>query len=257
MGKINKTSALLLTIIVAMPCLTLLTVNPASAQMGVTNPAIPAFDVTLHTFPNYIPPTYGIDPSTGKAVKTKAGYTEQYVWIDVNIGGQPFVRYNNSAGQLISLNYNVRWKGNHDSSWQTGPQGIHFGDAADPWASQAIGRLITLGFKGISSGGGADGYLTLLDPTATQIDFQVEALIGYYNSNDSFVGQTSGWSNTQTLEVSIPSDAALSSPASSPISTASPTATSTVPELSWLAILPLLLSVFFLTVIIRNRKTAN
>jgi hypothetical protein len=44
--------------------------------------------------------------------------------------------------------------------------------------------------------------MELLDPNATQIDFQVEALIGYYTADDVFIGQSSGWSNTQTLNVS-------------------------------------------------------
>jgi len=267
MGKIGKTFSLILTIIIAMSCLTFLTVKPVDAQIGVTSPAIPGFGVTLQIAPDYIPPTYGVDPSTGKAVMTKAGYLEQYVWVDVNIGGQPFVRYTNSAGQPIYLSYNVRWEYNNDSSWQTIPQGIHFADAGDP---QSIGCLITLGFYGISSDGAAD--LTLLDPNATQIDFQVEALIGYYSLNDVFIGQTSGWSNTQTLEVSIPSDAAPSStptppstPTTSFVPTTSPTITQTpatsstpaVPELSWLVIIPLMLSLLFVAVILRHRKTCQ
>jgi len=187
----------------------LITIKSALAQSGVTNPSIPAFDVTLQTYPHYIPPTYGVDPSTGKAVMTKEGYTEVEKWVRVEIGGQPFLRYNNSDGQLISLSYNVRWKGNHDTSWQYIPQDIHYGDAAEPWDSQAIGRLISLGFKGIPKGP-AEGWMELLDPNATKIDFQVEALIGYYDINDAFVGQSSGWSNTQTIIVSDNSSTANS-----------------------------------------------
>ena len=274
MGKIGKTFALILTVIIAISCLTLLTVKPVEAQIGVTNPAIPAFDVTLQTLPNYVQPTYGVDPSTGKAVVTKAGYTEEYVWVNVNIAGQPFQKYNNSAGQTISLYYNVRWEGNHDSSWQSfnysgGMQYYQDAYGDEAWGTQSTGVLIPVGFKGIDNGAVA---LQLLDPTATHIDFQVEALIGYYNSNDVFVGQTSGWSNTQTLEVSIPSDAAQSStttpsstpttsfiPRTSPTITKTPATSSTpaVPEFSILVILPLLLSVFSVAVILRHRKTAK
>jgi hypothetical protein len=228
-----------LLIILIIAASSIVMIKPAGAQIGVTNPSIPGFGVTLQTYQNFIPPTYGVDPSTGKAVMTKAGYTEIEKWVRVDIGGQPFLRYNNSAGQLISLSYDVRWKGNHDSSWQSTPQNVHFGDAADPWA-QAIGCFIDIGFKGIK--GDADGWMQLLDPTDTQIDFQVEALIGYYTNNNVFVGQTSGWSNTQTLTLSL---------------STSPTPTPTIPEFSSIAIqisLIMLVAVAGLLVYFKKRK---
>jgi hypothetical protein len=198
----------------------LILVKTSCAQIGVTNPAIPSFGVTLQTHSNYIPPTYGVDSSTGKAVMIKEGYTEVEKWVRVEIGGQPFLRYNNSDGQLISLFYNVRWKENHDTSWQYIPQDIHYEDAAEPWASQAIGRLISIGFKGIKDP--ASGWMKLLDPNATQIDFQVEALIGYYTADNVFVGQASGWSNTQTI--SIPEgQTPTPSPPTTPATTPTPT----------------------------------
>jgi hypothetical protein len=40
MGKISKTLALLLTLTVLMSCLTLLTIKPSKAQVGVTNPSV-------------------------------------------------------------------------------------------------------------------------------------------------------------------------------------------------------------------------
>lgn len=195
--KVDKPVALLLITILAVS--SLITIKPALAQVGVTTPSIPAFDVTLQTYPHYIPPTYGVNPSTGKAVMTKEGYTEVEKWVRVEIGGQPFLRYNNSAGQLISLFYNVRFKGNHDTSWESIPH-LRYEDAGTFVDSSSIGLLINIGFKGIK--GPAEGWMELLEPNAAQIDFQVEALIGYYDSNDVFVGQSSGWSNTQTLTIS-------------------------------------------------------
>ena len=246
MGKIDKTFALFITLIIVMSGLTLLMVEPANAQIGVTTPIVPGFNVTFQNYSIYISPTYGVDPFSGKAVMTKSDYTQLDQWVNVNIGGQSFVRYNNSAGQLISLYYEVRWKGNHDMSWQTVPPSIHFEDAADSLASQAIGCLISIGFKGVNSGGGAEGYMALLDPTATQIDFQVEAMIGYYNSNDAFVGQSSGWSNTQTLQVQV-----VSNPTPTPILTSTPTPS--VPEFSWLTILPILLAAPIALITVRKR----
>jgi hypothetical protein len=200
MGNINK-AFILLIILLGLTISNSIIIQPICAQVGVTKPSIPAFDVTLQTYRQYIPPTYGVDSSTGKAVIIKEGYTEVQKWVRVEIGGQPFLRYNNSDGQLISLFYNVRWKGDHDMSWQYIPQNIHYRDAAEPWDTQAIGCLISLGFKGVPKGP-VSGWMELLDPNATQIDFQVEALIGYYTADDVFIGQSSGWSNTQTLNVS-------------------------------------------------------
>ena len=131
MCRISKSFLLLIILILAVSSLSVLVIKPSFAQVGVTTPSIPGFNVTLQTYPNYIPPTYSVDPSTGKAIMTKAGYTELERWVNVNIGGQPFVRYNNSAGQTVILNYDVRWMGNNDTSWQTTVEGIYFGDAGD------------------------------------------------------------------------------------------------------------------------------
>jgi hypothetical protein len=106
---------------------------------------------------------------------------------------------------------------------------------------------------------------------STVLDFQVQAKTGYYlvtqkpgympgippvgpgngyteiTFNES---ETSDWSNTQTITLSanVPLN-----PSPSPNTSASPTPS--VPELSWLAIVPLLLSLFSVAVILRNRKT--
>lgn len=222
---IRRTFSLFSVIILAVSCMII--IRPTCAQVGVTNPSIPAFSVTLQTYPQYVSPTYGVDPSTGKAVIIQEGYTEVEKWVRVEIGGQPFLRYNNSDGQLKSLFYNVRWKGNHDTSWQSLPQEFRYEDAGTFVDSHSIGRLVSIGFKGIK--GAAEGYMQLLDPNATQIDFQVEALIGYYAADNVFIGQTSGWSDTQTLM--MPNDGSTSvpstTPSSAPTSTATPQQSST------------------------------
>ena len=70
---------------------------------------------------------------------------------------------------------------------------------------------------------------------------------------------TCSW--TDTVNFSINGTVAQTTPAPTPTSTPSPTPTptptATVPELSWLVIVPLLLSVFSVAVIIRQRKTSN
>jgi hypothetical protein len=190
--------------------------KPANAQTGVTQPAVPRFDVFLNTQPNYVPPVYGVDPSTGKAVVTKAGYEVLYKWVSVRVYGQPFWEYNNSVGQRVLLYYNVRWQSNLNAAWQSFPSEVkYFHDSMDPWDTEGEGYLISIGFKGIDNG---EVGMQLLDPKTTKISFQVEALIGYYDSNNIFVGQSSGWSNTQTI--TIPCDSISIS--ASPTATANP-----------------------------------
>ncbi|MCW3998872.1 MAG: hypothetical protein NWE93_01375 [Candidatus Bathyarchaeota archaeon] len=93
-------------------------------------------------------------------------------------------------------------------------------------------------------------------PEEGQIDIQIQGLLGYFEKNPSgmrgagfptydfkFVGERSDWSPTQTFKMPATSD--------------SPSPTPTVPEFSWLVIVPLLLSILLVTLIVRYRKTAN
>jgi hypothetical protein len=72
----------------------------------------------------------------------------------------------------------------------------------------------------------------------------------YYN----FTGETSGWSNIQTI--SIPDGTVTISQITSTTPTISPTPTSspTVPELSWLALLPILLSLPCVALAYKHRR---
>jgi hypothetical protein len=97
---------------------------------------------------------------------------------------------------------------------------------------------------------------------STLLDFQIQAQTGYYaiTQKPGYIpgmppigsgsyseitfnpAETSGWSNTQTVNLNQTS------------TTLTPTPTSTVPEFSWLMILPLFLSTFFIVVLFRKRK---
>lgn len=190
MGSISKVFSLLVIIMLAVSNATI--VKFTLAQI-VTNPSVPEFNVQYVTYTYDIPPTYGVDPSTGKAVIINEGSTETDKWVRVVISNQPFSPFNDTNDNCIRLFYDVRWKGHSSTSWEGIPDGIWFTQLSD---SQFTG--ISIGFKGYK--GGAD--LTLLDPTNSQIDFQVKASIGYYTTDDVFIGETSGWSNTQTLTIS-------------------------------------------------------
>jgi hypothetical protein len=104
-------------------------------------------------------------------------------------------------------------------------------------------------------------------PANGQIDIQVEALEGYtsetsYDAHIMFVyagftfyGQESGWSNTQTVSIGETSASASPSPAPTLNPTSTSTPTLTVPEFSWLAVLPLFAAMLFVAIKLRHRKS--
>jgi hypothetical protein len=68
-------------------------------------------------------------------------------------------------------------------------------------------------------------------PDGVEVDFQAQALIGYFDRNDYgyyiFTGESSDWSNTQTLTIgegqtSTPSPSTTPPPSSSPAPTSTP-----------------------------------
>jgi hypothetical protein len=170
------------------------------------------------------------DPYNGKTITTTtpSRYSENFT-LDVTVRNQPFPTSIN--GNASNLYYNVQTKGYFGGNWTQVVTN-----------SQA---QLNSDYTFLSIPAGA--Y-----PVGGQVDIQVEASIGYYGyvlhlpSAGShmafpyyeFIGQTSGWSNTQTVTI--------------PASSSSPT--SSVPELPWFAAIPLLVSVLLIFVVIRNRK---
>jgi len=63
----------------------------------------------------------------------------------------------------------------------------------------------------------------------------------------NYTGQASDWSNTQTINISTGEVSTSNSPIPTPF----------VPEFSWLAVAPLLFSIFSVVLVVRHRKTAN
>ncbi|MGA2386958.1 MAG: hypothetical protein ABSG33_10555 [Candidatus Bathyarchaeia archaeon] len=208
MGIIGKSFTLILIFIMLVSSLSLTVVRTVCAQTGVTTPSAPDFGVKYQIFSVNIPPVYGVDPSTGKAVITKAGYTvvDEEVW--VNIMNQPFVPYNESSGNSIQLFYNIRWKEPSNNSWIILPNYFRLTQSDSEYTA------IPFDFKGNYQAG-----LNAIDiPIGSETDFQVEAAIGYYTADNGFVGKTSGWTNPQSIQHA--GNYTIPSPSSSPSSTA-------------------------------------
>mgnify|MGYP005847404431 CR=1 FL=1 len=189
------------------------------AEASIPKPSVPEFTVKFVDNSYDVPPVYGVDPYTGKNVITQGGYHVENKTIDVTIKNQPFTSYRNENGSLVGLFYNIRVKG-HFEDWTGEPTSENYIYRSD---SEYTVKSYTLGENGLGITAGG------------QVDFQVEALIGYYSRVygtpvppfmesywDVFTGESSGWSETQTL--TIPSSA--SSPADSPSPASSPNQTS-------------------------------
>jgi hypothetical protein len=190
MARLSKASLLLIIAILAVPSLTM--IEPTSAQVGITTPSTPNFAVNYEIYPIQIPPVYGVDPSTGKAVITEDGYTEFDETVFVKIVNQPFVPYYDSNGNNIQLFYNVRWKELSNNSWIYLAEKPQWTQTPNNLSEQTICTFNFMGnYHKVSEG---------LDiPIGGETDFQVEAYVGYYTADNVFVGKTSGWTGPQSI----------------------------------------------------------
>ena len=205
---------------------------------SIPKPSVPEFAVELVDTSYDVPTTYSIDPFTGENV-THEGYHVESRTIEVKIKNQPFISYKieDSAGNSWTINfyYNIRIKGHFSEYW------IELYRPSDGYTHQWSDSDYTV-FSYVW-GGDADtilGTKMIRIPAGSQVDFQVEAMIGYvhreYNPNSTsyldlypwvFTGEVSGWSETQTMTIEA-SQTPSPEPTKSPEPT-SPTPTSPPP----------------------------
>ncbi|MGD6851400.1 MAG: hypothetical protein ACQCN6_04985 [Candidatus Bathyarchaeia archaeon] len=258
MGKTSKTFALLLTITIVMACLTTLTVKPANAQ-SIPKPSVPEFTIKYNDYSYNVPPVYGIDPDTDENVTKVEGYHVDNRTVEFTIINQPFTPFiDPSNGRTINLFYNIKYKLSSGGEWVS-----MFGGDREFWAGssgQNFDPYVKFGYpiEDYSSQYTIIKYAFLSDiPSYGAIDFQVQALEGYTNytaigeshifysaGHYTFYGEKSGWSSTQKISLSDGKISTVDSSFPSP----------TVPELSWLTIAPLLLSMFSIALVFRRRK---
>jgi hypothetical protein len=175
------------------------------AETSIPKPAAPEFSVKLMDSSYDIPATSSTDPYTGQQVTHPAAHIESRT-IQVSIKNQPFTPCEiteNGNNWTINLLYNIRFKGHFSEDWS------ELFLVSDGYPIQELESEYTvLSFVGeYSSTEGMEFRATNLPPGA-QVDFQVEAMIGYvhrdastYGSSYVFTGERSGWSNTQTITI--------------------------------------------------------
>ena len=174
---------------------------------AIPKPSAPEFNLEFVDESYDVPTTYSIDPYTGENI-THPGYHVPRTAFKMTIENQPFVPYyDEESGWNITFYYNIRVKGSYSEDWIE----LYRPSNGYPLQSDSEHTVISLGTlneKGLSLI--TDAKMIDL-PSGGQLDFQVEAMIGYVHrsgvhipipsSGWGFTGEKSGWSNTQTITI--------------------------------------------------------
>jgi hypothetical protein len=237
MGRISKSFAIILIVLMVFSSLTLLMVKPVNAQTSQTpnySDYIPTPNVPEFTL-NLVQSAYNktvIDPGTG--IKTTVNNST----IEVIVKNQPFFPYNYSWTFLgyrntvengsTSLGYDVQAKEHYSQNWTEIYVSGNYPTQSN--SSDYTVLSLPLGPSVVYQSDG-DELITPIYPSGNQIpsgsqfDFRVRAVIGgwfppvissYVNFPLNFISKNSSWSSPQTITI--------------PASSNSPTPTSTPPQ---------------------------
>ncbi len=254
MNKTGKPQAILTALIIALACLTLPIIGSANAQT-VNKPSVPEFTIKYVDHSYDIPPTYGTDQYTGEKIITKQGEHVDNRTVEITITNQPFTPFNDSSGHTVNHFFDVRYKGSYGEDWTTLCAG------QNQMAIYEGGTIYKTPYieYGYAIQNYADQYTKIsykLSPAKGQMDFQVQALEGYTEAyrdmymyrtyvSFSFYGETSAWSNTQTI--SFPDGKVTTS------FNTDPTPAPSVPEFSVIVILPLFAIVLLAVLLVKSK----
>jgi len=207
----SKTCTLFIILILATSSMLLV----ESVTASVPAPAIPEFNVELvvHFYDVPQTSTITVDQYTGKEKTINCpGYRVDNKTIEITIKNQPFTPTTNEHGTEFNLYYNVNIKGHFGDNWQTYCQ-------TTPQSSSQYTVI-----------SGPAAY-----PEDSQLDFQVEAIVGHLY--DALAGRpilplwqlatdaTSGWSNTKTLTIGEATHIVTITPTPAPTIMSTPTVT--------------------------------
>ena len=182
----------------------------------IPKPSVPEFTLKFVDNSYDVPPTYSIDPFTGKNV-THDGYHVKKQSIEVRIKNQPFTPvYDENGALIVGLYYNIRFKGHYGDEWRYYPYDPDngytiFSYSATYETSQSDYIILSLRPNIDTSGG-----IRLDVPEGGQVDFQMQGLTGHVDKIYTgmtglwwvggemdhyyvFTGKTSDWSSTQTF----------------------------------------------------------
>ena len=140
------------------------------------------------------------DPYTGEqTVTTEPGYHVQNGTIEVTIKNQEFTPYSIDSQTTISLFYYISYKGHYAEDWDYYPPSTYGREYSAIFIRQSTSDYTVVQFRA---------------PPEGEMDFRVQAQIGYYTSTTEFIavpgapfttytfnGEVSGWSTTQIITI--------------------------------------------------------
>jgi hypothetical protein len=198
MGRNSKRLIVTITVMIVLSFIVI--VSSASAQ-AIPKPSVPEFTLSFVDNSYDVPTTTSINQYTGQTT-TNQGYHVQRVYLVMAIVNQPLV-YPYSD----SFYYNVKIKGHYEqwndlSEWFK-PDELPRANANSSQTLITLGELTQEGLT-IDS-----GSREIDIPSGGSLDFQAIAMIGSVGGDVSqgppvtlfFRGQTSDWSNTQTVTI--------------------------------------------------------
>jgi hypothetical protein len=253
MDKVSRSLALLLIVVIG--AVSMLAIQPTFAQ-SIPQPSAPQFTVKFVDRSYDVPNTYRTttDPFTGKQVTANyGGYHVTNKTVDITIKNRPYSSINLQNGNLVQLYYAVRTKG-HFTDWSPEASG---GYSFTRVLSSTTGDTVVTLRIGSCDNDILMDYADVVISEAGQEDFQVNAQAGYeypYSGGhilplgiEFALLAESGWSGTQT--VSFSNDQVSNSNPLIP--------TPTVPELPWLALLPLCLIALSIALVSKRLKATQ
>ena len=188
---------------------------------SIPKPSVPEFTIKIVSAPYDVAPsnTTTIDPYTGEETVTiQPGYHVENKTTQIWIKNQPFAPYQiyiNDVDWTINLFYNIRMKGHFSQDWFY----YHYHNGS---SDGNLRQFYDFEYTIVP----IDSYL----PSEGQIDIQIEALIGYEHGVITaggipgtpriITGESSGWSETQTLTIA---ESQTPSPEPTPTFTPEPT----------------------------------
>lgn len=220
----------------------------SSSEQSIPKPSIPEFTIKYEDKSYDIAPTTTVDPYNGQTITVPGSHVKASA-IEIRIQNEDFSPFTTDSGNhKVNYYYNIRWKGHFEENWNSAFL-ANYGSGFFP---RSTGTETVFSTEGQYTCGFNIPNTANFSP-GDQIDFQVEAMIGYVVDpgpfeSEIFQGETSGWSSTQTI--SIPNGSVSASPtpdetfafptaSASLLPTAAPTqsdANSIFPQLNWLTI---------------------
>jgi len=209
MNKINKFMALSFAFL-ALSSLLALSTAPISVQ-AIQKPSTPQFTIKLIDNSYDVPPTTTtiVNQYTGeKTTTTEPGYHVDLREIVITIKNQPFTSYTDEKGQKYRLYYYIEVKGHFGDEWR-GFNGNRF--QSDSGYSVIMCGRTQYNYH----------YFEPLPAAGSQLDFRVEAVIGYDGFSENVLENryvyeigdgvdkphifvdvvSSGWSKVQTFTI--------------------------------------------------------